>query len=83
MKASFVDLRKKSVQILRALDRGEEVTVHYRGRPKAVMQPIASEGAPAARAKDHPAFGLWAERKDLTDVTARVRAMRKGRFHDL
>ena len=54
MKASFVDLRKKSVQILRALYRGEEVTVHYRGRPKAVMQPIASEGAPAARARTIP-----------------------------
>jgi len=84
MKASFVDLRKKSGEILRALERNERVTVLYRGRPKAVMQPVAAEGkGPLARAREHPAFGLWADRDDLKDVAAHVRRLRGGRFNGL
>jgi antitoxin (DNA-binding transcriptional repressor) of toxin-antitoxin stability system len=81
VKASFVDLRKKSSQILRALERNEKVTVLYRGRPKAILQPIAGQvGQPAVRAKDHPAFGLWKDRDDLKDVAAHMRRLRRGRF---
>lgn len=69
MKASFVDLRKRSAEIIRALERNERVTVLYRGRPKAVMYPLAVEGVEEApRAGDHAAFGMWAGRKDLKGV---------------
>ena len=82
MRASFVDLRKKSGEILRALDRNEEVTVLYRGRRKAIMKSVADENAPGmGKTKDHPAFGLWADRADLQDVSAHVRGLRKGRFN--
>ena len=43
MKASFVDLRKKSAEIIRALERNEPVTVLYRGRAKAIMQPVGGK----------------------------------------
>ena len=49
MKASFVDLRTKSSEILQALNRNEKVTILYRGKPKAVMQPL--NGSAAAREK--------------------------------
>jgi hypothetical protein len=84
MKASFVDLRKKSAEIIRALDRNEQVTILYRGRPKAIMRPVRNQGKQAvAKAKDHPAFGLWADRQDLKDVAEHVRKLRKGRFDAL
>ena len=84
MKASFVDLRKKSSEVIRALHRNEPVTVLYRGRPAAVMQPITAQaGTLAIKAADHPAFGLWADRGDMTDVAAHVRDLRKGRFNDI
>jgi hypothetical protein len=84
MKASFVDLRKKSGEVIRALHRNEPVTVMYRGKPAAIMQPIGGLGGkPAVKAEDHPAFGLWADRDDMTDVAAHVRDLRKGRFDDL
>ena len=84
MKASFVDLRKKSSEIIRALHRNEQVTVLYRGKPAAVMQPIAGQvDGPTGKAADHPAFGLWADRDDLSDVAAHVRTLRRGRFDDL
>ena len=83
MKASFVDLRKKSSEILRALNRNETVTVLYRGRPKAVMYPVSAEGRQKTpKTKDHAAFGLWADRKDIKDVAAHVHRLRKGRFSD-
>lgn len=80
MEASFVDLRKKSSEILRALERNEPVTVLYRGKPKAIMQPVGS-GGNKARVADQPAFGLWADRKDLADVDEHVRKLRRGRNH--
>ena len=48
------------------------------------MQPIGRETARVpAKAADHSAFGLWADRADLADVAAYVRKLRKGRFNDL
>lgn len=84
MKASFLDLRKKSTSILSALDRNETVTVLYRGRPKAIMQPIGgSAEVKAGPTRKHPAFGLWADRRDMKDVAAYVRRLRQGRLNDL
>ena len=84
MKASFLDLRKKSGEIRRALERNERVTVFYRGKPKAVMQPAGVRSRQrAAKVKEHPAYGLWVDRRDMKDVPAHVRGLRKGRFHDL
>jgi hypothetical protein len=40
MEASFVDLRKKSKEIINAINRKEKVTVLYRGKPAAIMSPI-------------------------------------------
>jgi antitoxin (DNA-binding transcriptional repressor) of toxin-antitoxin stability system len=80
MKATFVELRTKSSEIIQALERNESVTVLYRGRPTAVMQPIAAGRESAGRAKDHAAFGLWKDRADWQDVPAAVRALRRGRF---
>ncbi len=82
MKASFVDLRKRSSQIIRALNRNESVTVLYRGKPAAIMQPIGEQASgQTMRAKDHAAFGLWADRND--DVAEHVRKLRGGRFDAL
>lgn len=83
MQATFVDLRTKSSEILEALERNESVTILYRGRPKAVMQPIGETRRSAGRAKDHPAFGLWKDADEGEDVAAQVRALRQGRFDAL
>ncbi len=84
MKASFVDLRKKSREILLSLERNEPVTVFYRGRPKAIMQPLAAASrGTKLKSRRHPACGLWADRADMKDVAAHVRRMRQGRGHDV
>ena len=84
MKASFVDLRKKSGEILRALERNESVTLLYRGKPKAIIQPIQESGKRRIeKVEDHPAFGMWADREDMKDPAAYVRKIRRRRFRDL
>lgn len=83
MKASFVDLRKKSSEIIQALKRHERVTLLYRGKPAAIMQPVHGEGGDATgSARDHAAFGLWSDRQDMEHVAKHVRDLRKGRFSD-
>lgn len=83
MKASFVDLRKKSSAIIQALKRNERVTLLYRGKPAAIMQPVSEADQDLPSAKDHAAFGLWADRRDLDDVDTHVRQLRKGRVRGL
>ena len=84
MKASFVDLRRKSRQIIQALQRKEQITVLYRGRPAAIMRPIDDRGGKTVgSAADHPAFGLWADREQMKDASAYIRELRRGRFDAL
>ncbi len=81
MKASFVDLRRKSAEIIKALQRKESVTVLYRGVPTAIMRPIENgNGSAGSSAREHASFGMWADHQDLEDVAAHVRQLRRGRF---
>jgi hypothetical protein len=81
MKASFVELRTKSREIRHALERNEEVTVTYRGKPFATMKLAATNGTQAPmRVEDCAMFGMWADREDMKDPVAWVRELRKPRF---
>jgi hypothetical protein len=80
MKTSFVDLRTKSSEILQALDRNEPVTIQYRGRTKAIMQPVDEQIGFPLKARQHAAFGMWQDRAETDDVAVEVRELRRGRF---
>jgi prevent-host-death family protein len=82
MKATIVDLRYRMKEVLSAVERGETVTVLYRGKAKARILPI-SEKRNDAKVKEHPAFGMWKDRRDMRDPKAYVRKLRQGRLHDL
>jgi antitoxin (DNA-binding transcriptional repressor) of toxin-antitoxin stability system len=43
MKATIVDLRYHMKDVLSAIDRGETVTVLYRGKEKAKLIPISAD----------------------------------------
>ena len=77
MNASIADLRYRMKDVLRAVDRGEAVTVPYRGTPKAELVPI--RGQVGAKLKDQPMFGMWKNRKDMADPSAYVRTIRKNK----
>ena len=79
MKATIVDLRYNMKHVLRAIDRGETVTVLYRGKEKAKLTPIAQSGSGAPKTKDQPLFGLWKDREDTSDPASYVRRLRLPR----
>lgn len=81
MEASILDMRRNPKKILEAIARNEAVTLTMRGKAVARIEPIGSEKR--ASAAEHEAFGMWADRDDMADPSAYVRAMRKGRFDDL
>ena len=82
MKATILDLRYRTKDVLNAVERGETVTVLHRGKEKAQIVPVPP---PRIRAKvrANKAFGMWKDRKDLSNVQKFVRTLRQGRFHDL
>jgi len=83
MEASILDLRRRMRDVLRALDRNEPVTILYRGKKKAVLQPSRQAGRCGGEISDHPAFGMWKDREDLQNVATTVRDLRKARHHAL
>jgi antitoxin (DNA-binding transcriptional repressor) of toxin-antitoxin stability system len=82
MKATICDLRYRTKDVLAAVDRGEAVTVLYRGKEKALLMPLAA-GRQNASVAPGKAFGMWRDRRDLRDVSGYVRKLRRGRFHGL
>ena len=82
MEVTAKDLRSRVGEVLKTLDRGEAVTVTYRGKPRAKLVRIDEEGGGASRgAGNFPAFGMWRDRDDMTDVGAYVRGLRETRTH--
>lgn len=82
MKANIIDLRYRMKAVMAALDRGEPVTVLYRGRAKARLVPVEKAGKDRKPSSD-AAFGLWGDRRDMPDVSKYVRRLRQGRTFDL
>jgi len=78
MKASIVDLRYKTNDILKALERNESVTVLYHGKIKGVIKPAREKTA--SKIKDHPFFGMTGDSKET--VLEELANLRKPR-HDL
>ena len=78
MKASIVDLRYKTAEILKALDRNESVTVLYHGKIKGVIKPVRETGP--VKITNHPFFGML--KKSDQSVLEELAALRKTR-HDL
>src|SRR5579872_5140195 len=79
MNATIVDLRYKMKHVLRAIDRGETVTVLYRGKERAKLTPIAPASGGATKTKDQPLFGLWKDREDMSDPASYLRRLRLSR----
>jgi len=81
MKATVLDMRRDPRKILDAINRNEVVTLTNRGNAVARIEPIRKSERPSM--KDQEAFGMWADRSDMADPVAYVRALRKGRFDAL
>jgi antitoxin (DNA-binding transcriptional repressor) of toxin-antitoxin stability system len=81
MKATVLDLRYRMKDVFRAIDRGESITVTYRGTVKARIVPAGE--IVTAKSNADPAFGMWRDRKDLENPSEYVRKIRQPRIHDI
>ncbi len=78
MEASTKDLRLHTRELISATDRGEQVIITFRGKPRARLVPLA-QNSEDARSARNPAFGIWSNRGDDASVDEQVRQMRKAR----
>lgn len=79
MKASVLDLRYRMKEVLKALDKGEKVTVFYHGKLKGTIIPTGTDSN--LRVKDHPFFGMSAD--EARTVSDQMDEIRKARFDDV
>ncbi len=76
MKASVVDLRYRMNEILKAIDRNEEVTILYHGKVKGVIKPNISRGR--RRISDHPFFNMYQSKRRVHEL---MNDLRGDRYH--
>ncbi len=76
MKASIIDLRYKMKDVLKALDRKEEVTILYHGKVKGVIVPVKNKKK--KKVKDHPFFGML-KSSDIS-VSEKMQNLRGPRY---
>ena len=79
MKASIVDLRYKTKEILKALEASEPVSIYYHGKLKGTIFPAKPERK--MRVEDHPFCGM--RKDDKRSVKQIMKELRRPRYHDL
>ena len=78
MQATVVDLRYRMNEVLKALDRNEDVDILYRGRKRGVL--VANVTRRKTRVAEHPFFNM---RRARATVDAEMAELRGGRYRDL
>ncbi len=78
MRATVVDLRYRMNDVLKALDRNEDVDILYRGKRKGVL--VARARRVRDKVTEHPFFNMRPSRRS---VEAEMETLRGGRFRDL
>ena len=77
MEVTAKDLRSKINMLFDVLNKGEDITITYRGKAKAKL--ISTQKN--IEKKDDSLFGIWKDKEDNVDDI--VRNMRKGRDFDI
>lgn len=78
MKATVVDLRYHMKDVLKALDRNENVSILYHGKVKGVI--TASRDTRRTEVTKHPFFNM---RRKRTSVEKQMDVLRGGRHCDI
>jgi antitoxin (DNA-binding transcriptional repressor) of toxin-antitoxin stability system len=77
MKASVMDLRYRTKEILRALDAKEEITLTHRGTTKGTIVPVKSNSKASKALASHPAIGMWSDQNEsVGELITRIRKPR-------
>lgn len=79
MQASVVDLRYKTKEILKSLERNEKITILYHGKIRGtILPPFQTAPQPV---QSHPFFS--SVKSDIQSVDAAMNHLRSPRYRDL
>ena len=78
MEASIVDLRYKMNDVLRAIERNEDVKILYHGKIKGIIKPHTEKGS--KHVLDTSLFNML---QDSETVDEKIERLRRGRHRDL
>ncbi len=78
MKATVVDLRYRMSDVLKALDRNEDVEVLYHGKTKGTI--VAAANPSSGKIAQHPFFNML---HGKNSVEEEMQQLRGGRHRDL
>ena len=74
MKATIVDLRYRMKDVLRALDRREDVSILYHGKLKGII--VAQSTGTQVRVDEHPFYNMKPSDASVADEMDRLRGGR-------
>lgn len=81
MKTTAKDLRTNTKRILDAVERGQEVVITVRGKPRAKIVAFESRKRTKRIIKGKDAlFGIWKDNPKVRNVEAYIDSLRSGRF---
>ncbi len=72
-------LRNRIGEALACAERGDAVTITYRGKPRARLVGIQQRHERAPNDLELAGFGLWKDHENMRDVDAYVRELRNPR----
>ena len=78
MQATIVDLRYHMNEVLKALDRNEDVEILCRGKTKGILR--AQVQQTERKVSEHPFFNMCSSEET---VEAEMERLRGGRYRDL
>jgi antitoxin (DNA-binding transcriptional repressor) of toxin-antitoxin stability system len=65
--------------IISEINRGQEITITWRGKPSAKIVPIYNKENSIIGESDGELFGIWKNKKEIEGVEQYVRNIRKWR----
>lgn len=80
MKTTAKDLRTHTKRVLDAVERGQEVIITVRGKPRAKIIALQHKTRTDRMKGKAPLFGIWKDFSDAEDVAAYVDSLRSGRL---
>jgi len=80
MEASLEDLCNKMNDILKALDRNEEIKISYRGKIRGTIKSVLKMQSKKKKVRDHPFFNCLF---DDESVEEKMNQLRGGRYNDI
>ncbi len=79
MKATVVDLRYKMNDVIKALERREDVTILYHGKVKGIIKPTGNDIT--GKVQEHPFFGMRKDEKKSVETI--MSELRGSRYNDV